>query len=485
MKQISYIVALILACVIAGCASRGQATRPAVGDGRISAEAARKDLDFLYRSLRSAHYNLYVYRQQSQYDAYFQQLSSRLSQPMSKIDLVREFQPFVAYGNIGHARIEFPVAEYIRAAQQGETIVPFDIRIDGDRVFVTHSYLQSSPIEPGAELLELDDQPVQQVVQDVSRYVSGERPYMVHAQLERFFPRWLWVARGSIGKLKVSGRNVHGEHFSETIPGLPIGQAEPLKSKWTEALSKREVRLVNERIAYLRPGPFYNTEGGDSMNLDAFRQFIDEAFGKIRSANAQVLIIDVRDNPGGDNSFSDLLVAWFANRPFRFSDSFSIKASPEIREQYRKHAEASDETDIVSRMYHAMKDKKDGEIVPFELPQIPPRPNRFEGQVFVLVNRHSYSNAASFAGMVQDYGFAKIIGEETADLPTSYASSAQFTLPDSGLVVTYPKGHFIRPSGDQSLQGVVPDIPIAPALFVEGHEAVLRAALVLIEGSLR
>lgn len=222
------------------------------------------------------------------------------------------------------------------------------------------------------------------------------------------------------------------------------------------------------------------------MNLDAFRQFIDGAFGKIRSANAQVLIIDVRDNPGGDNSFSDLMVAWFANRPFRFSDSFSIKASSEIREQYRNQAaESSDDTDIVSQMYHAMKDKKDGEIVPFELPRIPPRPDRFEGKVFVLVNRHSYSNAASLAGMVQDYGFAKIIGEETADLPTSYASSAQFALPSSGLAVTYPKGYFIRPSGDQSLRGVIPDIPIAPAVFVEGHEAVLRAAVGLIDGFMR
>lgn len=33
----------------------------------------------------------------------------------------------------------------------------------------------------------------------------------------------------------------------------------------------------------------------------------------------------LRDNPGGDNSFSDRMVAWFASRPFRFSDEFSIR----------------------------------------------------------------------------------------------------------------------------------------------------------------
>lgn len=495
MKHSSRVCASFLACVIAACATvpREHATRAeqparptpvAASDALIAAAAARADLTFLYRSLQSAHYNLYAYRPRAEYDAQFRQISSRLARPMSRLDLVREFQPFVAYGKIGHARIEFPIAEYVRAAQAGGTILPFDVRVEGGgRVFVTHSYLQDSRVRPGVELLAFDEQPVQAIVEAVSRYVSGERPYMVHAQLERFFPRWLWVARGSIRQLKVSGRTSDGDPFVETISGLPIGQVEPLKSAWTEVLSTREVRLLDERTAYLRPGPFYNVDGGDSMNVDAFRQFVDEAFLKIRGAKSQRLLIDVRDNPGGDNSFSDLLVAWFATRPFRFSDAFSIKASPEIRRQFQERAGAStDEHDIVRQMYQAIDGQRDGTVVRFELPRVAPRQERFSGQVFLLVNRHSYSNAASLAGMLQDYGFAKIIGEETADLPTSYASSAQFELPNSGLVVTYPKGYFVRPSGDETLRGVLPDLPIAPGVSLEGPEAVLRAALAAIEG---
>jgi C-terminal processing protease CtpA/Prc len=396
---------------------------------------------------------------------------------MTKLDLVRAFQPFVAYGRIGHARIEFPVADYIAAAQAGGTVLPFDIRIDGRRVFVTHSYLKESKVQPGAELLAFDDQPITKVVDDVSRYVSGERPYMVHAQLERFFPRWLWLARGEIRALRVTGRSASGVQFSETINGLPIGEVEPAKSGWTEALSTREVRMLDTKTAYLRPGAFYNIEGGESMDVAAFRKFVDDAFGKIKEAKAQTLIIDLRDNPGGDNSFSDPMVAWFASRPFRFSDNFSIKVSQEIRQQFEKQTAGSKDGDgIIAQMHRAMKGKREGTVVRFELPKVVPRPDRFEGRVFLLVNRHSYSNAASLAGMVQDYGFAKVIGEETADLPTSYASSAQFTLPASGIAVTYPKGYFVRPNGDKKLKGVVPDFPIPSAVFAEGHDAVLRAA---------
>ena len=459
------------------------AAKPVAIDGRLSAEAAREDLDSLYRSLRSAHYDLFVYRSKPEYDALFRELSSRLPATMSRLDLIREFQPFVAYGNIGHARLEFPIMEYVQAAGEGGTVLPFDIRVAGGRVFVTHSYLQNSRIQPGVELLAFDGQPIGDVVEQVSRYVSGERPYMVHAQLERFFPRWLWLERGNIGELRVSARRCD-EPFVETIRGMPIGEVEPLKSDWTEALSGREVRILDASTAYLRPGPFYNIEGGDSMDPTSFRQFIDDAFRQILDAKATTLIIDVRDNPGGDNSFSDPMVAWLASRPFRFSDDFSIKASSEIRRQFEKQIAASpDEDGIVEQMYRAVKESKAGEIVTIELPEVSPRSERFEGRVFLLVNRHSYSNAASLAGMMQDYGFAKIIGEETADLPTSYASSAQFTLPNSGIAVTYPKGYFVRPSGDRSVRGVMPDFVIPSAVFLESHDAVLRAALAIATGS--
>jgi hypothetical protein len=489
IARVTLISCLTFACASSALKKDGSRPEPATlanavtTDGRLGTEAARADLDFLYRSLQSAHYNLFAYRSKAQYDAFFRELSSRLPATPSRLDLIREFQPFVAYGNIGHARLEFPVTEYVQAAREGGTVLPFDMRVAGDRVFVTHSYLQSSRIQPGVELLAFDDEPIRNVVERVSRYVSGERPYMVHAQLERFFPRWLWLDRGSIGELRVSARR-GDEPFVETIRGMAIGEAEPLKSKWTEALSSRDVQLLDASTAYLRPGPFYNVDGGDSMDPASFRQFIDDAFRTILAAKATTLIIDVRDNPGGDNSFSDSMVAWLADRPFRFSANFSIKASSEIRQQFEKQVAAGpDEDGIIDQMYRAVKDKKAGEIVPIELPEVSPRPERFEGKVFLLVNRHSYSNAASLAGMMQDYGFAKIIGEETADLPTSYASSAQFTLPNSGIAVTYPKGYFVRPNGDRSLRGVIPDFEIPSTVFLEGHEAVLRAARVIAAGA--
>ena len=64
------------------------------------------------------------------------------------------------------------------------------------------------------------------------------------------------------------------------------------------------------------------------------------------------VVIDLRQNPGGDNSFSDPMVAWFATEPFRFASSFHVRSSVEahasnqarIDNSYEAYFDPSDPT---------------------------------------------------------------------------------------------------------------------------------------------
>ena len=95
---------------------------------------------------------------------------------------------------------------------------------------------------------------------------------------------------------------------------------------------------VSDEIAYFRPGPFYNTEPGTDNPWDSnrFKAFVDKSFKDLQVNPAQTLIIDLRNNPGGTNSFSDHLVKQVADRPFSFSSDFRVRisrASIEANEQ--------------------------------------------------------------------------------------------------------------------------------------------------------
>lgn len=64
------------------------------------------------------------------------------------------------------------------------------------------------------------------------------------------------------------------------------------------------------------------------------------------------------------------------------------------------------------------------------------------------------------AAQIQDYGFGTIVGEETGEYPTLYASIFPYTLPNTGITVTISKGYIVRVNGSEELRGVMPDILI-------------------------
>ena len=121
----------------------------------------------------------------------------------------------------------------------------------------------------------------------------------------------------------------------------------------------------------------------------------------------------------------------------------------------------------------------------FPIPLVSPRKEGgFKGQVYLLINRHSYSNTVLVAAIAQDYGFGKILGEETADLASTYGGALEkFTLPLTGIEVSFPKARILRPNGDPQARGVVPDIAIATPLAAKLTDTVLEQALALVRAA--
>lgn len=485
---------LALALGLAGGAgiapAASQPATPAVQSRQaLPAEAVREDLRHLYDTLAAGHYDLFVYRSRADYDAAFARALAAVDGPMSRREAAALFQRFLAHGQVGHARTEAPLREFVSHLGRGGTLLPIFVRVDGDRVLVTRTADVAGRVGPGAELLALEGRPVSHWLERLGSLVSAERPYMVHAQMEESFPALLWLELGEREGVDATFRGADGRPFEARIPAVTrsglreIGVRHPTPRLQTDFAS-REVRLLPDGVAYLRPGPFMNIGAGragpePSYEEGEYRAFLDGAFGTIRAAGATDLLIDLRNNPGGDNSFSDAMVAWFADRPFRFASSFTLRASAPTKAWYRRrHAEAAPVDGMLARLMAAEARQPDGVRYPFEIPLVAPRTGpRFEGRVWVLVNRHSYSNAASVAALIQDYGFGGVLGEETADVPTSHASTVHFELPNSGYSVAYPKSYFVRPSGDRAIRGVVPQAPLPREPIGAAADVTLDAAL--------
>lgn len=109
-------------------------------------------------------------------------------------------------------------------------------------------------------------------------------------------------------------------------------------------------------------------------------------------------------------------------------------------------------------------------------------PLRFSGNIFVLTGSYTFSTAADFAATIKDFSIGTIVGDETGGLPACYGDVFKFSLPNSGLEVRVSHKYSVRPSGQDTGRGVIPDYEVKPGPkdLITGEDRVMAFVLDLI-----
>lgn len=450
----------------------------------------REDLSFLYTHLKASHYNLFVRTSEKAYDAAYQELQGKLPEQATLLETYRLFQPFMALAGLVHSNLDYPFnrlyGAYIKAAG---TLLPINVTIEGEKALIKAVYPKDPAIEPEAELLAINGRPMQQVRAEIYRYLSGEGDVLKNTLLDLVsLPRMMWILEDTAASYSLTIRHRNGKIQTHTLAAIPAGTFEEMFSTEPEVFHSQRIFKFIDEVAYMKPGPFMNAKAdGNTSKIETFEkgefmEFIDTSFAEIARKKANALIVDLRYNSGGSDTFSNELVAYFAERPFRFCSRFEVRTSPITKAFWQKFNEPGLEDLKKQILSHA-----DGERFTVDLPHHAPvaEPKRFHGRVVVLVNRYSYSQATVTAAMIQDYGLGTVIGEATADLPTTYGSIHQFNLPHTGISVNYPKALIVRPNGDTRFMGTVPDIVVPVDAFSTRDDILQKALDVIRQGGER
>lgn len=458
MKTIS----LILLFILSSTYSFGQS------DTKFSKEAVVGDLKYLYESLKAAHYNLYAYITEQKFDSVYQQVMDITDKDsLNFLETTNVFQRLISTVNNGHTEIDFPAQAYREYAYAGGSVFPLEIAFENNKPLVRKNWSNNTDIDIGSEVVSINGVSIAEILSKIYPQISAERPYFKNAKIELYsFPRCYWQVYGKHDEFEVE---IRSKSIVKTYSIKAINLIEGYEMKRTEVLNAKMELKFYDRSAYLNPGNF----SGDEQQ---YQQFIDSAFVEIKGRKSKKLILDLRNNGGGDNPFSDYLVSYFADKPFKWNSNFTLKTSQLLKEYVRANY---DTTDVY---WQKALRHKDGEIYAHEFDKYQPQPKekRFIGKVFVLVNRQSHSQSAVTAAQIQDYNFGTIVGEETGDYPSLYASQFQYMLPNTGIPVKVAKGYIVRVNGSREEQGVIPDIFIKDYLLDENDE-ILNGLLKKIE----
>lgn len=431
---------------------------PLGAQNQFSKSEVLEDLDFLKRSLEDTHYNLYAYTPKVEFIQNSDEVRASIEKDsLSLLEATNLFQRVISKANNGHTEIIFPISSYIEFAQGGGTVFPLEVAFESGKALVRKNWSANPKINAGDEILSIDGRSMENILAAISPHISAERPYFKKAKIEFYsLPRLYWQAFGEQDSFTVEIQTGKG---IEKISLQAVQVIDGYESKREDILNAKMQLKFYGPSAYLNPGGF----GGD---LDAYRRFVDSAFAEIRAKNSRNLIVDLRNHPGGDDAFGDYLVSYFADKPFKWNSSFTLKTSALLKEDTRKNR------DTTLSYWKEALNHQNGTVYPYDFEETPPQPaeKRFAGRVYVLVNRQSHSQSAVTAAQIQDYGFGTLVGEETGDYPSLYASVFRYQLPRTGVSVQVAKGRIVRVSGSTAEQGVVPDIFIRDHLLDEKDE---------------
>jgi C-terminal processing protease CtpA/Prc len=175
--------------------------------------------------------------------------------------------------------------------------------------------------------------------------------------------------------------------------------------------------------------------------------FTHDAFARLHAARTKTLVIDLRDNGGGnDDEWVEGLMPYIAGKPFR------------IASNYRKRAVVSDPAR--GEVAGSVVDGRIGDWFPPD----PKNPLRFHGKVYVLVGPGTFSSAVTLASVVQDFGFGRVVGPRDCVRAGVSGGARRTTLTHSGLIVVAPRFVLTRPSGAREPALFTPDLAELPEL---------------------
>jgi C-terminal processing protease CtpA/Prc len=366
-------------------------------------------------------------------------IRAQLTGPMTRRQAWLHFAQLNPYLRDAHSGVQMP--DYRGALEAhlkaGGHIVPLEVRFAADgslRVFTVAPGAEA--IKPGDRLASINGHSAAEMVATMLPLTIGDTPRGQHAWLERRFAMLYRYLYGDAGQYDVAVLSAATRCPLQIRTAGGTTLPEELQSQ-PSAAEAFDWRILAGDIGYLRVDSF----AGE--HKEALAKLTQAAFAAFKERQVRALIIDVRENGGGDDPlWQQELVDHFTTRPYAQLSHYVTRITKE-------HA---DPGDVIGSLQNADYTKR------FTPPAVDPV--RFNGPVYILDGPYSYSATIQFIVAAQDFGLAAIAGEETAALSCQTGQVKFIDLPKTGLAAAVPVTAYTRPSGQGCKRGVIPDVPL-------------------------
>ncbi|HZG23611.1 MAG TPA: S41 family peptidase [Chitinophagaceae bacterium] len=419
-----------------------------------------EDVTYLLNELEAIHPNLYAYRSKTDFLKDLSIALKKINRPMTRKEFGHAVIPVVNSLKHGHTNLNLPWADLDDYKKKGGTFVPFNTHISNTRLLVANSL--SKEIPPNAEIVSINGFSAQEILTRLRSYLNGEKDDFKDKTIGNLFHLLFWFLSKDPGvPYEVIFLDSTGNTMKIQTPGLRLSEIS-FHIPETRLSTPFEMNYINNSIAHLK----YNL----CTNYDEFKVFLNEHFQIISNKGIRNLIIDIRDNGGGNAGVNNLLFNYLTSKPYNNGEGSQWKVSyanllrnPWLQDLIKQGKMGKD-----SLIFFEDKPLKPG------LVQYP-----FQGKVFLLTSHTTFSSANMFASTFRCNKLGKVIGEETGGVTVSYGESYPVFLPNTKLVAGIATKKFIEACGIENARGVIPDI-IVEDKRSDGPDKILSTCIEMI-----
>lgn len=459
-------------------------------------EALHADLDAIVALHERTNPNPYLRVSKASINELVAQLKSSIDRPMTR----RQFLPFVMELQAGYRSDHYaqgvPPEDFQAALARGERLLPFRAEPREDKLIVVAVAESERGIQPGDTIARIGRDSADHHLARLRALVPNETARYRDTRVRDRYNTLAWAA-GVTLPTEVEVIRSDGSRHTVTVEG--IGNSTRLMERTpaaglaghTDAQAKRELLVDSPPFrALLLPG---EPPAGAPIALIEFptmsgplasqwNSFLDQAITAMKQRGATGLIVDIRNNGGGNSALGDELLARINDRPYRMASRIVWRKSADSDELFRAGTKPMwrwlmGALPLFLPDYAALKHGEDltldNSLV--SRPRVEPR---FDGSAILLIGERTFSSAMLLADAVRTYDLMLTIGQPTGGVPNALGDIGPFELPNSRIVVSFSQKMFIRANGDESDLGPVrPHIEVAP---IAGRDMALERAMVEI-----
>ncbi len=440
----------------------------------------QEDLTILKRNLETLHAGLYVYVSENELDQWFEKTSLALEDSMTSLEFFRAVAPLNSTIKNGHTKVHYP------KFGNSHRIFPLQIYKYKDTFHVRGSF--SAQYEPmiGQQIVSIDGIPMAKVFETLRPFVTrdGNNLSLPNEELSSYFGLEHSLFYGPKDRyevvLKGEGKQEKVKVNSITLDGQIVQYYTSLEN--IEAVNA----TINEGIGILK-FPTFDTK---QLKKKDYKRQLNSFFSRLAKEKVKHLIVDIRDNGGGEPVPTQELISYLYNKEFvMYKEVYTIANKIKDKKYFKKQGvgwlNLMSWTRVKKEKEHYYTPRNDEGRDTYTS-----KKNAFQGQLYILTNGNSFSAAGEFASFMRHGTGAVFIGEEVGGNKFQATAGVSYTviLPHSQQKVSIPLVVYkMNVNAENDGHGVKPDHRVRNTIEdeLEGKDRVMDYAIDLAKRSMQ